>query len=746
MREKIFVMMLLLGLIGSVQAVLVDDFESYLPGVITQVTGGKWVPVFGGVGTDPGADSTVRQIAADPTNPMNQVIYVETNNAGQYGMYGVIPAEAAIKDNTVGTLFLQFYVTTTALDESFGLTSIDAPTSGGFGNFNCQVALVRGNLLVRNGGSSTTVGTFQANTWYYIWIVVNNTANTYSVYIKNTPSDATAADRVAQDFAFRSGSTDGDLDRFYTIANYGSNITSGTRLHFDNIVTSPGQNLSIYVPGSAYNPYPANGATQVPLDVTLSWNTGMDPSNPSQFNPNITRHYLYLRYTEPNFLDVTPIVIPAAGATASYTPPLPLEADRTYYWRVDESILDSSPRDPNTITGPVWRFNTIPAVPFIEVQPMEARVDGSNPTPPAAEFTVVYRSELSPANSTWKKYVDGVNDVELTSGSKYTIVHTDTTSTLLIHNPGLDDQGWYYCELKNPEGTRVTERAALIVNRVLAQYDFENNFNDMMGENHGVGKDYADPNNPLAGPTFDSVDGIDGAYGVFNGLGEYVDLGSSAYPKAGFTNGMAEGTILCWVKPTQAGTVLLNYNDGATTGFGFSVNASSNARLNIRGEGLQQEYQEIGTAEGRPGMTGFSLYDGRWHLVGATWKEGDTLRIYVDGEQVASVTAGKPDQYLPWQYGVLIGASRTSDNRTVLTNFFGGAVDNLRVYNYVVSGTTIAQEYADKSGFRPCLTPSFDGNAYNFDNTIDSYCRVDLVDFAIFAQNWLACGLYPDCQ
>lgn len=120
-----------------------------------------------------------------------------------------------------------------------------------------------------------------------------------------------------------------------------------------------------------------------------------------------------------------------------------------------------------------------------------------------------------------------------------------------------------------------------------------------MGENHGVGKDYADPNNPLAGPTFDSVDGIDGAYGVFNGLGQYVDLGSSAYPKAGFTNGMAEGTILCWVKPTQAGTVLLNYNDGATTGFGFSVNASSNARLNIRGEGLQQEYQEIGTAENR---------------------------------------------------------------------------------------------------------------------------------------------------
>lgn len=73
---------------------------------------------------------------------------------------------------------------------------------------------------------------------------------------------------------------------------------------------------------------------------------------------------------------VSPIVIPAAGATASYTPPSLLEADRTYYWQ-DENILDSSPTDPNTIRGPVWRFNTIPSVPFIEVQPMETRVDGS---------------------------------------------------------------------------------------------------------------------------------------------------------------------------------------------------------------------------------------------------------------------------------------------------------------------------------------------------------------------------------
>ncbi|MEJ5260442.1 MAG: hypothetical protein WHS88_09655 [Anaerohalosphaeraceae bacterium] len=74
--NKTILFWLWIGLAVSAQSALVDDFESYQPGVITQVTGGKWVPVYGGAGTDPGADSEVRQIAVDPTNPNNRVIYV----------------------------------------------------------------------------------------------------------------------------------------------------------------------------------------------------------------------------------------------------------------------------------------------------------------------------------------------------------------------------------------------------------------------------------------------------------------------------------------------------------------------------------------------------------------------------------------------------------------------------------------------------------------------------------------------
>jgi len=98
---------------------------------------------------------------------------------------------------------------------------------------------------------------------------------------------------------------------------------------------------------------------------------------------------------------------------------------------------------------------------------------------------------------------------------------------------------------------------------------------------------------------------------------------------------------------------------------------------------------------------------------------------------------------LPWQRGVLLGASRNSSDRTNLLNFLAGAVDNLRVYNYVVDADTIAAEYFTLTGIKPCINKSFEGSAYNFDNTGTSYCRVDLADFAAFAQNWLAEGLYP---
>jgi hypothetical protein len=759
--KKIASILLFLTLAFIAQAELVDDFESYAPGVITQVTGGKWVPAFGGAGTDPGADSTVRQIAVDPTDPLNQVIYLETNNTGQYSMYGIFPPACVMADGATNTFFTKVYVTTTALDESFGLTSVDAPTN--FANFLCQVAFVRGNLLVRNGGSSTDVGDLVANTWYYIWIVVNNQANTYSVYVKTTEADATVADRVAQDFAFRTIGTsnpDGALDRFLTVANYGSNITAGTRMHFDNMEVMAGEDLRIPASGKPYDPNPANNATNVgdlignygKVSLTLSWKAGPDPDFETSglpFNPAIKKHYVYISkdqtvfLTDPNVYYTAEVdQISTTDPVAEYVPDPPLNAGAKYFWRIEEGLDNGlggvyPPGDPNNIMGNLWTFETRSSLPLILTQPVGTRILLGASADPAFTISV---SSTTPESYQWFYSADATIGGDTEIG--------DDDATLSIANAAVSDQGYYYCRVANAATVSgggyspdvYSDLVPLVIGRLVAEYKFEQNLTDSSGEgNHGNEED-------TNKPTYGNTDPLDGYYAVLNGTSQYADFGTSGYPKAGpLTNGIGGGmdaaTILCWVRPTKSGVVLSNYNDGTTTGFAFSIETNYDTRINARGESV-----EIATVQGKPDRPGWNLLDGQWHMLAVRWDaQAQICAVYVDGQWVVADTSmGTPALYAAWQRGVILGASRNFDNRSILQNFYGGDVDNLRVYNYPLTPAQIAQEYLDATGIQPCVNMTFTGYQYNFDNTGSSYCRIDLADFAAFAQNWLTSGLYVE--
>jgi len=739
MKKAAFTLLFLLTSL-SVQAVLVDDFESYATGPISQVTDGKWVPAFS-AGTDPGADSAVRSITVDPTDAQNQALCIETTNAGQYSMYGVLPAACVITDGTTKTFHTKFYATGTGVDQSIGLTSADAPTT--FSNFLTQFALVRGNVLVRNGGGSTTVGTFTGSTWYYLWIVVNNQANTYSVYLKNTASAATSADRIAENFAFRTPGTsnpDGDLDRFLTVVNYGPDNTAGTKVYFDNMTVSDGEDLSVYVHGAATNPSPAAGAENVPLTATLSWNTGADPLNPSQPNPAITHHYVYFRETDPNFTSADLSTIAASGATGAYDPGL-LTVNKRYYWRVDEGVNNLPVTDPNTITGQLWYFDVIREAPVIHSQPADLAVFPGDPA--TFSFTA---SSFMPADYTWYASDDEAvdsGDTVLTTGSLP--AQTVHAIELPLTDVQLADQKYYYCKVASASGTVYTDVVSLTVNRLLAWYEFEGTLADGVGANNGTGLN-ADPNFTSQVPTFTDGAKADTQALLLNaaaeGNSQYVDLGTGAYPKAGLGNGMDAGTISCWIKPTENGAILCNINDNqtvndesvGTTGFIFSQPNATQDRMMVRGQGLEGEYQEIGTVQGG---TVDMVTGGAWHHVVTTWKAGDHVRVYVDGLQTAQVTGGTPDQYLPWTRGVLIGASRTAADRGVLADFFNGAIDDLRVYNYPQTADDIATLYFETSNKGVCTRPYASESDFNGD------CKVNLGDFAEMASAWLDCGLYP---
>jgi hypothetical protein len=91
-------------------------------------------------------------------------------------------------------------------------------------------------------------------------------------------------------------------------------------------------------PKIAYNPEPADGAPFIAPDTILSWTAG--------FGTKL--HHIYFG---DNFDDVNSGIVGIPQGTTSYIPG-PLEANKVYYWRVDE--FDGIA----TYKGDVWSFKT----------------------------------------------------------------------------------------------------------------------------------------------------------------------------------------------------------------------------------------------------------------------------------------------------------------------------------------------------------------------------------------------------
>jgi len=115
---------------------------------------------------------------------------------------------------------------------------------------------------------------------------------------------------------------------------------------FDAIATYKGDVWSFSTPGAVGSPQPANGATDVGMNTTLSWTPADSAAS----------HQLYFG-TDKEAVRTAGAGSPedkgsvALGAE-SYDPGL-LDADTAYYWRVDEVDAQG-----NASKGPLWIFTT----------------------------------------------------------------------------------------------------------------------------------------------------------------------------------------------------------------------------------------------------------------------------------------------------------------------------------------------------------------------------------------------------
>lgn len=585
--------------------------------------------------------------------------------------------------------------------------------------------------------------TYTAGQWYHTAVTYDgnpNTAGNLKLYWTELGT-ANVAQQVGSTTFILTADLTGTVTTRFAVGNelrttngIGTENFEGLidEVRISGIARTPGDMMFGSAIPWARNPVPANGQKSVAQTTNkLVWDT-------AQLD-NVTGHYLYLVEGEPN-LAVNPVVV------ADLTDPIEasvsgLKTDKVYYWRVDESVNNSSPSDPNTVIGTIWSFETVKSVPAITANPQDTSVNASETAVFAAEF-----SSLTTPTVSW--YKAGTPDVLLGSqtgtGTKtngdFTVAVTSLgdgsfSTTLSVANAEISDEAYYYCSVTNGSSeTKTTLSASLTVKRLVAYYPFDGNANDAAGTVHGTLK--GEPNDIVLPGFINGVPNLGQAI-EFDGT-QYVQLTTEAYPKSGPGAALEAGTVSCWVRidafSTATAMVLGTHNDGNGPGCQMWFSGTGGQQINFR---LRQNTGDTDMPH-VSGTTATTLVgDGQWHLITATYEKGSVGQLYLDGKPFgASDAYASNPTFDPWDYPMIIGAN---NNRGVVTDFLDGAVDDVKIFNYRLTGMEIADMYlVGKPDAVLCLMPY--ENAFDFDGN----CRVDIVDFATFASKWLSCGRYPE--
>lgn len=486
-----------------------------------------------------------------------------------------------------------------------------------------------------------------------------------------------------------------------------------------------------------HEPTPANGATNVGVihgnnvDVTLQWNAPVNPAYPTQTDPVVKKHYVYMDTdntdADPNLYYIGEAEITDWSSLAASYGPVPLSYDQSVSWQIEEGLDNGllgvyTPGDPNNRCGPIWSFKTLASVPVIDLQPQNQYFEAG-----AGEVLLTLTATTGFPPLTYQWYKEGV---ALSDGAKY---QGTQTNTLVILNPDSYDEGGYSCQVTAENGGVTMSNTAFVkMKRLLARYPFELNANDAIGTNHGTavgGLFYAsDVLVKLDGQTWAAEpDGV-----------SYVQLPAGAYPKAGFGNGLETGSIAFWFKGNlyTRQTVIGSANDGSTTFIQVQAPYTSGGviRLYLRSENNNElDCQTSGT----------TLLDNKWHYVAVTYEvSSGTARkaaIYFDGKLAAEKTGSVFGNLADWTYPVTIFGL---NNRGTIAERCIGMFDDLQIYNYRLTPEDVAQRYYDVTGKQLCILEY--GSQFDLtgpDGQPD--CKVDLYDLTAMSAVWLDSGLYP---
>lgn len=240
---------------------LVDDFESYPPGAISDA-GSSWIPH--------------RATGAHSFQSEDGNTYLGFGFAGTSfrSISSPLPSAAEVQPgDQVVTLYLRFRVNRAGItDSNWGLsagTDIDNHDPSAY--FRVQTGVrttdnVTHFLGAWDGSAFRNLTEVEIGTWYNLWYVIDQEMQTFALYLTTGDENADEADRLSADgvdtFAFRStGGNWETLTHFQGVGNLGPGGTSNNgMMHVDDIwIGKDGASLQIpsidALPGAVLFPY-----------------------------------------------------------------------------------------------------------------------------------------------------------------------------------------------------------------------------------------------------------------------------------------------------------------------------------------------------------------------------------------------------------------------------------------------------------------------------------------------------------
>lgn len=204
---------------------------------------------------------------------------------------------------------------------------------------------------------------------------------------------------------------------------------------------------------------------------------------------------------------------------------------------------------------------------------------------------------------------------------------------------------------------------------MIAHYTFNGDALDVTGNGHdGV----------LYGGTY-----VEDRYGTYQGAIEF-DGSTDGYVDVGDIDIPLPTTVSLWFRAPATNTdwsTIFGWNLPDSPYSGIQLAAIENGHMVSR---IGNEFTDFETTETPNG-------DGQWHLLAATRDAENNHLIYLDGELVGSQTVDAP---IGSGHHLYIGRS-FRPNDYILNEHFRGGIDDVRIYDYVLSAEEIQSLWAN---------------------------------------------------